>query len=493
MRTRLLTSTVATLVLATAGDIALAQPCSDVESFLDCVSVDAVRMHQAALQAIADAHNGYRTSGTPGYDASVDYVVGQLVGAGYDVTIQPFQYQAFIVVSPSVLEQTAPPPTGPIPHSILGYSGSGDHTAAVAQPSPIRGCNAADWAGFPPGQIALVERGDCTFAVKATNAYNAGAVGVVLYNNIPGPFPGSTLGSAFALDVSVVGISQTDGQTLATTPGLVLHLETETLRGLLDVSNVIAETPGGSPGDVMMFGAHLDSVNAGPGIQDNGSGSAVLLETALQLAPLHVQRKVRFAWWGAHEGGLIGSNHYVANLSPAEIGAISGYVDAFMLGSPNYVYFVLDGDDSDGVGGGPGPPGSAEIEALFQGFYAARGLPTKGYDLSGTSDYNAFGSAGIAIGGPFAGSFEVKTPEEAALWGGTAGEQYDPCFHLACDTYDNVSLQALDVNTDAIAYAVFQAAGVRPTIQAIPTASEAGLFALALLLAGAALLALRRG
>jgi len=455
------------------------------------VTLDNVRAHQAELQAIADANFGHRTSGTPGYDDSVAYVVDKMTAAGYVVTVQPFQHQAFVSVSPSVLEQIAPAPTGPIDHNLLSYSGSGDHTAPVSLPALIRGCNAADWAGFPPGNIALVERGDCTFQIKATNAFNAGAAGVVIYNNIPGAL-NATLSSGFTLDISVVGITQVVGQQLAATPGLILRLKTETIRGLVTSYNVLAETPGGSPNDVLMVGAHLDSVNAGPGIQGNGSGSAVILETALQLAPLHVQRKVRFAWWGSHESGLLGSTHYVNGLSPTEISSISGYLDAFLLGSPNFVHFVLDGDDSDGVGGGPGPAGSAEIEALFQGFYAARGLQTKGFDLAGFSDYAAFASAGIPVGGPFGGEFGIKTPEEAAIWGGTAGVQYDPCYRLACDTYDNVSLAALDVNADAIAYAVYQYAGVQPTLQAIPTMSAAGLAALALLLVGAALLALRR-
>ncbi len=481
------------LSLAAVGKVALAgaPSCQSLAEFLECVTVEGVRTHQATFQAIADANAGIRTSGTPGYDASVDYIVDQMTGAGYDVTVQPFQYQTFITLSPSVLEQVAPAPAGPIANSILSYSGSGDHTAAVSTLVLTTGCNAADYAGFPAGNIALIERGICTFALKATNAFNAGAAGVVIYNNVPGTL-NATLSSTFTLDISVTAVTQTVGQQLAATPGLVLRLKTDTFRGLATSYNVLAETPGGDPNDVVMVGAHLDSVNAGPGIQDNGSGSAAILETALQLTQLNVRSKVRFAWWGAQEAGLIGSTHYVANLSPAEQSKIARYLDFHMLGSPNYVLFILDGDDSDGVGAGAGPPGSAQIEALFEAFYAARALPYKGTDLDGRSDYAPFSAAGIPIGGLFAGAEGIKTPEEVALWGGTAGDQYDPCYHLACDTFANISLDALDINADAVANAVYQYAGIRPVIQEIPALSPGGLAALALLLAGAGLLLFRR-
>jgi aminopeptidase Y len=202
-----------------------------------------------------------------------------------------------------------------------------------------------------------------------------------------------------------------------------------------------------------MVGAHLDSVNEGPGINDNGSGSAAILETAVQMAKVKPRNKVRFAWWGAEESGLVGSNFYVNNLSQAEKEKIALYLNFDMIGSPNYVFQIYDGDDSDGVGAGPGPLGSAEIEQLFESYYTKVGQPFKGTDFSGRSDYGPFIAVGIPAGGLFTGAEVIKTPEEAAIWGGTAGNQYDPCCHLACDTFANVSLKALEVNADAVAYA----------------------------------------
>ena len=286
------------------------------EKLLECVTVDGAREHQAALQAIADANNGIRTSGTPGYDQSAAYVAERMEAAGYDVTVQDFSFQTFIQLSPTVLEQVAPA-VGSIATNIMSYSGSGDVTAAVSTVSAITGCSPADFAGFPAGNIALISRGACTFALKATNAFNAGASGVIIYNNIPGTLNG-TLGSTFTLDIPVTSVTLDVGQQLAATPGLVMRLKTDTFRGVATTSNVFAETPGGDPDNVVMVGAHLDSVNAGPGIQDNGSGSAAILEVAESMAKVKPVNKVRFAWWGAEESGLVGSTYYVNNLSPEE-------------------------------------------------------------------------------------------------------------------------------------------------------------------------------
>ncbi len=426
---------------------------------LECVTVDGVRAHQAALQAIADANNGIRTSGTPGYNQSVDYVANKLRGAGYQVTVQPFEFQTFIVLSPAVLEQVAPV-AGPVATNIMSYSGSGDITAAVtslaAPPADATpGCEAADFAGFPAGNIALIRRGACTFALKATNAFNAGASGVVIYNNAPGVLNG-TLGATFTLDIPVTSVTQAVGDALAATPGLVMHLKTDTFKGLATSYNVLAESQGGDPASVVMTGAHLDSVNAGPGIQDNGSGSAAILEVALQMAKVKPRNKLRFAWWGAEESGLVGSTFYVNNLTQPEKDRIALYLNFDMIGSPNHVFFIYDGDDSDAVGAGPGPAGSDKIEKVFESFYTSRGLPFKGTDFSGRSDYGPFIAAGIPAGGLFTGAEGIKTAAEASLWGGMAGAPYDPCYHQACDTYSNINLSALDVNSDAVAYSVLQ-------------------------------------
>ncbi len=205
-----------------------------------------------------------------------------------------------------------------------------------------------------------------------------------------------------------------------------------------------------------MAGAHLDSVLRGPGINDNGSGSAALLETAIKMAKVKPVNKVRFAWWGAEEAGLIGSNSYVVGLSAEARQKIALYLNFDMVGSPNHVFFVYDGDDSDGVGAGPGPQGSTAIEKTFEAFYNARNVPFKGTDFSGRSDYGAFIANGIPAGGLFTGAEGIKTAAEAAIWGGTAGQPYDPCYHLRCDTYANNNDTALNLNADGIAFSILQ-------------------------------------
>jgi aminopeptidase Y len=373
------------------------------------------------------------------------------------VSTQEFVFQTFINLAPPILTQVAPPPGGPIVNNIMSYSGSGEVEAAVtalpaADATP--GCEAGDFAGFPVGNIALISRGACAFGLKATNAFNAGAVGVVIYNNIPGPING-TLGNTFTLDIPVTSVAQDVGQQLAATPGLVLRLVTSTFRGQATTSNVFAEKVGRNADNVVIAGGHLDSVDAGPGINDNGSGSAALLEVAEQMAKVNPRNTLRFAWWGAEEASLVGSTFYVNSLSQAERDEIALYLNFDMVGSPNHVFFIYDGDNSDGVGAPAGPPGSDLIEEKFEEFFDSRGIPYKGTDFSGRSDYGPFIAAGVDIpaGGLFTGAEGIKTAEEVVLWGGTAGQQYDPCYHLACDTFDNVNTFALDTNSDAIAYA----------------------------------------
>ena len=386
---------------------------------LECVTLEGVRVHQAAFQAIADANNGIRTSGSPGYDVSVDYVVGLLTASGYNVTVQPFDFQTFISLSPSVLEQVSPPPAGPIQNNILSYSGSGDVTAAVtALPAPptdtTPGCEAADFAGFPAGNIALISRGSCTFAIKATNALSAGAVGVVIYNNIAGDVNG-TLGNTFTLDIAVTSVTQAVGQQLAATPGLILRLKTDTFRGIATTYNVLAESRDGDPNNVVMAGAHLDSVNQGPGINDNGSGSAALLETAHQMAKVKPRNKVRFAWWGAEESVFGWLDVLCKQPLRGELNKISLYLNFDMIGSPNHVFFIYDGDDSDLVGAGPGPAGSAAIEKTFETYFNLVGQPFKGTDFSGRSDYGPFIAAGIPSGGLLLGLRASKRRRSRAL------------------------------------------------------------------------------
>jgi Zn-dependent M28 family amino/carboxypeptidase len=206
---------------------------------------------------------------------------------------------------------------------------------------------------------------------------------------------------------------------------------------------------------------------------------------AEQLTKFKTTNKVRFAWWGAEELGLVGSTRYVASLSDAQKDTIALNLNFDMVGSPNFVRFVYDGDNSafpPGPGGAqPGPPGSGAIEQVFAKYFADQGLASAPTPFNGRSDYGPFITAtspahpnGIPAGGLFTGVEGIKTAEEAAVYGGTAGVAYDPCYHQACDTFDNVSLTALDQMSDAEAHAIITLAdSPRPAATATAGAKRA--------------------
>jgi len=443
---------------------------------LECVTIDGVRQHQAALQTVADENEGIRETGKSGYDASVMYVVETLEAAGYAPELNGFD---FTYTSPSILSQLSPIVAD---YEAGTFTGSGYNAVtgsviavdlalgAGAWPddpsTSTSGCEAADFIGLDftgTNDIALIQRGACFFSVKAVNAENAGAEAVIFFNqgNAPtrmGPISGNASllpdASPSNLTIPLVGAGFPQGIALAQS-GSSAYVQVDAPVQTTQY-NVIAELRGKNDDNVVMAGAHLDSVRAGPGIQDNGSGSAAILETAVQMAKVKPFNTVRFAWWGAEESGLIGSTAYVNGLTPEQQSDIALYLNFDMIGSPNHVFFIYDGDDSDGTGAGPGPGGSDQIEYLFESYYMQVGQPFKGTDFSGRSDYGPFIAVGIPAGGLFTGAEGIKTPEEVALWGGTAGSQYDPCYHLACDTFDNVNLHALEINADAVAYSVLQ-------------------------------------
>ncbi|MET9183969.1 M28 family metallopeptidase [Streptomyces tendae] len=209
--------------------------------------------------------------------------------------------------------------------------------------------------------------------------------------------------------------------------------------------NLIADWPGGDANQVVMVGSHLDSVTSGPGINDNGSGSSAVLETALAVARSDYRptKHLRFAWWGAEELGLVGSRYYVNSLGSAERAKISGYLNFDMIGSPNPGYFVYDDDPT--------------IEKTFKDYYAGLGIPTEiETEGDGRSDHAPFKNAGVPVGGLFSGADYRKTSAQAAKWGGTVGQPFDRCYHSSCDTTANINDTALDRNSDAIAYAVWE-------------------------------------
>jgi Zn-dependent M28 family amino/carboxypeptidase len=459
------------LVALVAAGIASAAVPTNSTQLRNAVTVAGIMEHERAFQAIADANDNTRASGTPGYDASVDYVAGKLEAAGYDVTIQPFTFPFFEETGPSTFERLTPTARTYVrdtDYSIMDHSASGDVTGSVVPtndiqippsttPSSTSGCERSDFPAETENNVALIQRGTCDFAVKVQNAEAAGAVAAIIFNEGQEGRTGIINGSLGApAGIPALDTTFAVGEELyelANAGDTTVHIVTQTVSENRDTANVIANTTSGRTDRTVVVGAHLDSVPEGPGINDNGSGSAMDLEIALQMAELDIRprNQVRFAFWGAEESGLLGSEHYVAGLSSREKKNIAVNLNFDMVGSPNYVRFVYDGDGSETPESGPN--GSEVVEKVFNDYFASKRLATDATAFDGRSDYGPFIAAGIPAGGLFTGAEGIKTPEQQAVYGGTAGEPYDPCYHQACDDINNLSSKALDEMSNAAAHA----------------------------------------
>jgi aminopeptidase S len=235
------------------------------------------------------------------------------------------------------------------------------------------------------------------------------------------------------------------------TPTFVLELDDRRA----EYRNVIAQTRTGDHRGVVMVGAHLDSVRRGPGIDDNGTGVASLLEIATQMGGSPpVARAVRFGFWGAEEIDFEGSRGYVDSLSGDERPAF--YLNLDMTGAPNAGYFVQ--------GASGGPDGSATIAADLTRRFTALGVTPDPMELDGGSDFAPFVDAGIPSAGLLAGDSGRKSEDQARRWGGVPGEAFDRCYHSACDDLTNVDTTALDRFTDVAAgtVAYFASTGAGP-------------------------------
>lgn len=457
--------TISALVVTTAAAGADADVALRGKPDPNAVTGKAIYRHLEKFQEIADENDGNRGAGTPGYEASARYVEKKLRKAGYEPERQYFKFDKVDVIDFSL--EVPGVELDAVPMSYSTSTPDEGVTAELVAPAQAEGCDAAAWEGVDvTGKIAVVSRGSCAFGDKALEAGHAGAGAVIIYNNTSGSLNG-TLGGYDETSAPAVGVTQAEGQALlaAMDGGPVtgtFDLQTEVHLGV-ETFNVIAETPGGDPDNVVMVGAHLDSVGDGPGINDNGSGSAAILETAIKLAgkpgrgnesrnPV-VNNKVRFAFWGAEELGLLGSTHYVDDLvanDPAALEDLAVYLNFDMVGSPNYIIGVYDADESTYPAPVEVPEGSAEAEKLFTDHFDANGQPWVDTEFSGRSDYQAFIENGVPATGLFTGADGTKTEEEVALFGGTAGIIYDPNYHTPEDDITNVDRTALDINGRAI-------------------------------------------
>ena len=466
--------TITSALLATAP-VAVAATPADTTALRNAVTSLGIMQHQDAFQTIANANDNTRASGTIGYDASLAYVKQQLDATGYfDTRVQPFSFDFFEELAPAEFERISPNPRAYVlteEFLTMEYSGAGDVTGELVPTNDVvippgatastsnSGCEPGDFApaSATEDQVALVQRGTCDFVVKARNAQAAGYDAVIIFNEGQDGRQetlNGTLGGV-ELTIPVIGASYAVGEELYNQTlhaAVVVRVFTSTRSEKRQTANLLADTKTGRDDRVVVVGAHLDSVPEGPGINDNGSGTAQDLEIALQMARLGIapQNTVRFAFWGAEESGLIGSQLYVDSLTKSELKGIAVNLNFDMTGSPNFVRFVYDGDGSTF---GTGDIGSGVVENVFTSYFASQGLASEPSEFDGRSDYDAFQAAGIPAGGLFTGAEGIKTLAQATIYGGTAGEPYDPCYHQACDDIDNLSQVALDQMSDAAAHA----------------------------------------
>jgi Zn-dependent M28 family amino/carboxypeptidase len=483
---RALMAAVTVAVFALPG-VAQAREDFNSKPFRQKVTVPNMLVHERALQSFADANGGTRAAGTPGNTATTDYVLKTMRAAGWNARLQPFDFPFFKETAPATFEQTAPTAatlTENTDYALMTYSGAGDVTGTVvpvdvtvpmdpAAPASTSnsGCEAADFAGFPAGAIALVQRGTCTFAQKAQNAKTAGAVAAVIFNEGQPGRDGllqGTLGGPVGLPV--IGVPYQFGADAVTAirggATVTWHLVTQTISETRTTNNVIADSPFGDPDRTVVVSAHNDSVLAGPGINDDGSGTSMDLELARQLGRSSGKPKnhVRFLWVGAEELGLLGSQFYVDSLTDPQRKQIIAMLDFDMVASPNWARQVYDGDGSTFGPDVSGPNGSGFIESLFTRWFDSQDEAHEPIPFDGRSDYVAFTNAGIPAGGVFTGADAIKTAQEKLLFGGIEGEQLDQCYHQACDTINNLNLQVFGEMKDAAADALFQLANTQSAI-----------------------------
>lgn len=442
------------------------------------VDGDAVMNHLQKISDISLSHadDGFRSLGSPGYEEAVEYVEDTLEATGaFDVKRQAFEVEdqkyGTVAVSVGGEELKVTPAsytegtTEPLTDLPVVLPVDDDYSDLAGGQL---GCAAGDYDESAEGALVLVARGTCSFGEKTQAATDAGAAAVILYNNdtsAPDEALNATLGERIENGAPTVGVSYNTGNDVLTAvqeagedggPTADFTLETEFVTST--TWNVIAETKAGDHDNVQMLGAHLDGVPEGPGVNDNGSGTAALLASAEALAkqPTEVDNAIRFGWWAAEEVGLVGSTKYVESLNADELGKVKSYMNFDMIGSDNYIVGTLDSDGSDVPvpDGVTVPEGSAELEEIFTDYFDGVDQKNVGTDFSGRSDYQAFIDNGVPASGLFSGADGTKTEQEAEWFGGTVGEKHDTNYHQPTDTIENVNKESLDIFAPAIGWAV---------------------------------------
>ncbi|KAI5865139.1 Zn-dependent exopeptidase [Durotheca rogersii] len=435
----------------------LAKPLVDTDDLQASIKIESLverakDLYEIAKRSEPEFGHPTRVIGSEGHTGTLEYIQSALeqLGDYYTFAKQPFPavmgkvYESRLVVGHEVPESAYPmsltPPT-PDREPVYG------NLVLVAN----EGCDASDYPANLAGGVAFILRGTCPFGTKSALAGKAGAVAAIVYNYESGAVSG-TLGDPTPDHIATFGLSGEEARPIVeklkagTAVDAIAYIDSEVKK--IETTNIIAQTIGGDPNNCVMLGAHSDSVAEGPGINDDGSGSLTLLEVATRLTSYRVNNCVRFAWWAGEEEGLLGSDYYVAVLPREENLRIRLFMDYDMMGSPNFAYQVYNATNA------ANPAGSEELRDLYVEWYTAHGLNNTFIPFDGRSDYDAFIRNGIPGGGIATGAEGVKTDGEQVLFGGKAGDWYDPCYHQLCDDVSNVNQTAWLVNTQLVAHSV---------------------------------------
>lgn len=428
------------------------------------ITEDGLRLRAEDLYNIAKTSVGKyghptRVIGSPGHWNTINYILRELVKMDgyYRVKTQAFNAVDGKVNSVSLLLNGSKPK---LLEALLLTPGTPEDKPVHGKLVVVKnfGCDLLDFPGSAAGNIVIIERGECSFGTKSINAGKSGALGAIIYDK-DGPLHG-TLGEPTGKEIATVSISQEDAQPYLDELKKDPKAEIETTLFVdayvknITTLNVIADTIGGDKNNVVALGAHSDSVEAGPGINDDGSGTISLLEVAKHLTKYKVNNAVRFAWWAAEEEGLLGLTYYAEHLTEEENAKMRLFMDYDMMASPNYEYEVYDANNKDH------PAGSEELKQLYIDWYQDQGLNYTLIPFDGRLDYVGFIDAGIPAGGIATGAEGVKLEKSKEKFGGRAGEWFDKCYHQLCDDLSNPNYEAWVYNTKLIAHLVATYAGL---------------------------------
>jgi Peptidase family M28/PA domain len=487
-----------------------ARPNDTPKKLVECIKTDDLWQHMQAFWQIAQDNPGpdghpSRNSGEPGYKASADYVAEKMKQAGYDVTIQPYTFDYFAYQGTPKMTEISPTAhdftlvTEWNPGKSMGTTTAQVQAAGgILIPSPggsTSGCSPADFSGFVPGRIALVQRGTCTFNAKIANAQAAGASGIIIFNE------GNTPARSGVFSGGITGVPTIPVAFTSTAIGSALYAETQSatppqmtlsVQGIHDPNrldyNVIADSKGGDPNHILVVDAHLDAI-FGAGMLDNASGSATILDIAQKMKNVHPRNKLRFIWFGGEELGLLGSINYVNTLSPSELAKIRYDLDADVTATPNYDVAVLDPAAVDFFSRTVSTQFPPQI---YEPSKVARDQMVDYFDSIGKNhiffspvgtDAFSFNVAGVPASGVLTGQDCCKTQEEVDLFGGFTGnfEGNVPstdggCVDLPfrwCDNLDNNDKNVMTFMSKGFASSTVQMAFNKSVIWAGETASAA--------------------